>query len=58
MSTREAENGQRRGYPLRNDLARLRELRRGAQNLPGAVSRSKLPTHSPSLSFVAFNTST
>jgi hypothetical protein len=42
MSAGEAEDSQWRGYPVRHDLARLRELCGGTQDLPIEISRSKL----------------
>lgn len=41
MSTGEAQDGQWRGYPICHDLAGVRKLRRGSQDLPVQVSRSK-----------------
>ena len=42
MPAGKAQDGQRRGHPLRHDLARLRELLGSPQNLPLPVPRGKL----------------
>lgn len=42
VSAREAQDGQWRRHSLRDDLARLRELRRSAEDLPCAISRGEL----------------
>ncbi len=42
MPSGEEENSQRRGHPLRHELARLRELRRGSQDLLVQVPRGNI----------------
>lgn len=41
MSAGKTKDGKRRGYSLRNDVFRLRELRRSSENLPCQISRSE-----------------
>jgi hypothetical protein len=41
MSAREAQNGQRGGHTVRNDLAWIRELRRSSEDLLVQISRSE-----------------
>ena len=42
VPTGEAQDGQWGGHPLRHDVAGVRELRRGTQDLPRQVSRGEL----------------
>jgi hypothetical protein len=42
MPARKTKDGEWRGYPIRHDIAGFRELRRGSQNIPCKVPRSKL----------------
>ncbi len=58
MSAGKAQDRERRRYPLRYDIFRLRELRRSVEDLPCKISRSefRLTTPSSHISFVTWTT--